>query len=696
MIEARVFENRMLNSFYDAVQSADAEHKRVINEYVKDNPRVGTYKTGKPKYKYDTVKTPAGFVRVSFVQNGNKVEMIISEPYAKQLLDIKTKPSFLEKALPTITLTHLLRFFATSGNPFFIITNTPVDFANILIVSDVYSKNKFIGGAELAADSIKTFLSKIGGTEAYKKVYQEYMEHGGAMDYLATDGLRAIQSINPKSKFVDNTVYALKKFGNFMSYLGESSEISFRVAVYEKSKDNQLKEFKKINKRDPNQQEMDDIMFAAAREARETIDFSQGGSLVKAGDKVLPYLNAATQGFRKAVDYAESNPLGFASSMVQGALMSGSIAALSMFLLLRSLGEDEDEEKVLDILNSVSDYEKANYHIIFTGNKDENGEYQYVRVKKLPTISLVATVAENLATKAILKSRGIDYDVDESILLKNVEGAAPIVPTPKNLLSRNPLVSAVVTYQFNYDMFYKQEIFRGPKGKEIDPAAEGAFDNRVDQMYKDLAPFFGLSPKRTKAAMEKIITSETTNPMIGLLYSGYDVAFKDGTQVGDEIKTAADRTLNSSAKKLVRKTNSNLIRYKQEDLVEKEKIEVDTERYLAEQKMYSEIRKRYREDKGTFTNEEFVNLIKENFEPMDHKKYAKKYTAYIKNINSDPAILDIIFEDTPEIQAKMIFNKFGDSFEQEEIESIKKVYNAAGRKFSKKGLLIYNKEYKKK
>jgi hypothetical protein len=696
MIEARVFENRMLNSFYDAIHSADADQKKAINEYVKDNPQEGTYKTGRPKYKYDTVKTPVGFVRVPFMRNGNKVEMIVSEAYAKQLLDVKTTPGLLERTLPKLTGTSILRFFATSGNPLFIVGNTAVDFANILFLSDVYSKNKFVGGAKLAADSIKTFLSKVGGTDAYNKAYKEYMEHGGSMDYLSTDGLKAIQSINPKGRFLEAGTSALRGYGRLMSYLGETSEISFRLAVYEKSKDNQLKEFKKINKRDPNQQEMDDIMFAAAREARETIDFSQGGSLVKAGDKVLPYLNAATQGFRKAVDYAESNPLGFASSMVQGALMSGSIAALSMFLLLRSLGEDEDEEKVLDILNSVSDYEKANYHIIFTGNKDENGEYQYVRVKKLPTISLVATVAENLATKAILKSRGIDYDVDESILLKNVEGAAPIVPTPKNLLSRNPLVSAVVTYQFNYDMFYDQEVFKGPANKKIDPAAEGAFDNRVDQMYKDLAPLFGLSPKRTKAAMEKIITSETTNPMIGLLYSGYDVAFKDGTQVGDEIKTAADRTLNSSAKKLVRKTNSDLIRYKQEDLVEKEKIEVDTERYLAEQKMYSEIRKRYREDKGTFTNEEFVNLIKENFEPMDHKKYAKKYTAYIKNINSDPAILDIIFEDTPEIQAKMIFNKFGDSFEQEEIDAIKKVYNAAGRKFSKKGLLIYNKEYKKK
>jgi len=50
---------------------------------------------------------------------------------------------------------------------------------------------------------------------------------------------------------------------------------------------------------------------------------------------------------------------------------------------------------------------------------------------------------------------------------------------------------------------------------------------------------------------------------------------------------------------------------------------METDVYLKEQKVYSEIRKRYKDEKGTFTNEEFTNLIKENFEPRDYKKYAK-------------------------------------------------------------------------
>ena len=37
--------------------------------------------------------------------------------------------------------------------------------------------------------------------------------------------------------------------------------------------------------------------------------------------------------------------------------------------------EDDDKEankKIMEALNSLSEYEKANYHIIFTGNKDKD------------------------------------------------------------------------------------------------------------------------------------------------------------------------------------------------------------------------------------------------------------------------------------------------------------------------------------
>ena len=111
--------------------------------------------------------------------------------------------------------------------------------------------------------------------------------------------------------------------------------------------------------------------------------------------------------------------------------------------------------------------------------------------------------------------------------------------------------------------------------------------------------------------------------------------------------------------------------------------------------MYNQIRKRYVDEKGTMDADEFAEIIMKNFDRYDWKKYAKKYRAYIRNINVDKSILDIVFEDTPEVQAYMIYKKFGDSFEEDEIDMIRSVYSAARRKFSKKALYIYNTKYRK-
>lgn len=699
MIEAKVFENKMLNAFNEAIESAEGDVKSEIENYVLPNPVIGETKEGNPKRKYDK-KTPPGFTKVHFKKDGVDKYMVIDNAYANQLLDIKKNSNtsvvgdiFVKKPV------DVLRFFATSGNPLFIIGNTAVDFANILFLSDVYSNNKFKGGAELAFDFVKTFGSKVGGTKEYKKIYEEFMEYGGAMDYLSTDGLKAIEGMRGKGKVSNATSKAMKGWGNFMSYLGETSEVSFRVAVYSKVKNKLLKDFKKENDREPSKEEMEDIMFEASREARETIDFSQGGSMVKAADKVLPYLNAGTQGLRKGIDYAAKNPQGFASSMLQAMVMAGGASAVSMFMLLRSFDDDEDPKKILDVLNSISDYEKSNYHILFTGEKDKDGEYRYIRVKKLPTIGVASTIAEQLTIKAILKSRGIDYDVNDEALKKSASGISPIdvgqgIP---GLINRNPLAAASLTYIYNYDHFYGQDVFKGPRNKKILPSAEGLLDDRVDQIYKDLGQAFGFSPKRSKAAVEKIITSETTNPSIGLIYSGYDKmrGLIGETPTNNEIDNVMSRIIKNTERKLVRSTNKKLLDYKKEDEFKKIEAEIETGIYLKEQKAYNDIRKRYEND-NPFTNETFKEYILSNFPRKDAKKYVKKYLAYIKNMNGDKSILDIVFEDTPEVQAYRIYEKFGDSFDEDERKEILKVFKAARRKFSKKALYIYNQKYRKK
>jgi hypothetical protein len=608
------------------------------------------------------------------------------------LLDIKKDSKAFEK-VGKYTGANILRFFATGGNPLFIIGNTAVDFTNILFLSDVYSNNKFKGAFNLAKDAVKFFtqkaLSDLTGKGKFKETYREYMEYGGGMSYLSKDGLKALQNLTPAAKWKAKGLSWVKGYGNAMSYLGETSEIAFRMSVYEKSKENQIKQYKKDNGAEPKGEALDIIRETAVREARETIDFSQGGTVVKQVDKVFPYLNAATQGFRKGLDYATANPVKFASSMVQLMAFTGSLVSLSMYALLSAMDDDDDLE---EILNSVSDYEKSNYHIIFTGQKDEKGEWKYIRIKKLPTTSVFVNIAEHIVMDRILKNKGYDSMYNKEYLYKGIENIAPFVPSGKNLLTRNPLTSALVTYHTNYDLFYDKEVFRAPRGKDIHPTAEGLYDDRVDEIYKSIAPVLGLSPIRSKAFVEKILTSESTNPTIGLIYAGFDSYAKEDKTFTGELGNVITRLGESAGKKLTRSTNKNLISFNKLAEEKTQKMIIETDIWKSEQKVYKEIRKKV-EDGGYFEPAEFNQMLLENFEPRDFKKYYKKYTTYLKNVNLDRKILDVIYEDTPEVQALMLYNRFGTSLEADELQLLNQVGKSAGRRVSKKAYAIYFSEY---
>jgi hypothetical protein len=690
-VEGRAFENKMLNEFSDAIDGATQEQRDAISEFIIDNPIVKQTSTGSIQYKYNQNNVPVGYSIVSFFKNGVKKDLVVKEAYATQLLDIKSSNQGLN-LIGTLTGAKILRFFATGGNPLFIIGNTAVDFQNILFFSDVYSKFKLFGGAQLSYDFVRKFLKGVSTSNRKNKIYNEYVEHGGAMDFLSNDGLRALKSLSPKNKILNISQKVLIGYGNIMSFLGEKSELAFRLAVYDKVKGDEISKFKKENGRDPDAKELDDIMYEATRNARETMDFNQGGSWVKAADNMMPYLNASMQGFRRPLEYAKNNPLGFANSLVQASVMAGSIVALSLAALIRSFGDDDDEEKkkkILDVLDSLSDYEKATYHIIFTGKKNKDGEYEYYRIKKLPVLSVMSTITEQFTYKYLLSEAGIKYDVDQEVINRSIEASTPF--SPSDIKSRNPLTSALITYGWNEDTFTGEKIFREPRDKKIAATAEGMYDDKVDQIYKEIAPSLGLSPIRTKAAIEKIVTSENTNPTISIFYASANGFFnKDG--YGAEFSDAFSNVFDASARKLKRFTNKNNIRYKKEDNIENLEMIIETDIYNKEQKVYNIIKNTYKDGKE-LSNGELVDLIKTNFEKKDYKKYAKKYYTYIKNMNIDRSVLDILYEDTPEVQALRLYNRYGSELDSEEKKVLSGVMRKANMRLSKQAIYIYNKKY---
>jgi hypothetical protein len=695
-IEDRAATNEVLNLFYDALESATTEEKKAINENILENPIVGTKKTGAPKFKYDNVDVPPGFKTVSFFKKGVEHKMVMKDEYARQLIDVKPKDKVL-KQVRKWTAGNVLRFFATSGNPLFVFGNTAVDFQNILFLGDTYSSFKPVGAVELGYDFVKNAIKKMVSTKTYKSTLEEFMKYGGGMDFLSVDGIKAIKKMRAFDKPRTMLQKALVKWGNFWSYLGETSELAFRLAVYEKTKSNLIKEYKKENKKEPRGKDLEDILYESARESRETIDFSQGGDLIKSADNVLPYLNASVQGARKAIDYASKNPVGFASNMVQYAVMSAGIMASSLYMLSGLFKDDEDDEekakKVKDAWESISEYEKSSYHIVFTGDVNEDGEYKYVRIKKLPVIGTLSTIVEESIMNQYLESNNVEYKYDTKTLSMAIDKTSPIGVS--DITSRNPLVSGYLSYKFNKDMFTGEDIFKAPRGKKIDPTAEGVYDNKVEKIYKDLAPSLGLSPKRTQVMVEKIITNERTNPLVGIMYGGYNGVFSNETTVGEEMINTGKRVLNSLEKKTTRYTNKDLKMYRRQAEEEKKEMMIETDIYKKEQKIYNKI-KSMRESEQDITYGQIKDMVSEEFDRIDMEKYTKKYTMYAKNVNIDREALDLLFEDTPEVQAFMLFNRYGDALDYEETKELRKAMNAVRRNISKKALYIYRQKYSKK
>ena len=714
------FENKLLNAINDAVENATESEKEMLSDIFIDNPVVGKRKDGSLIYKYDRSKVPDTHRKIVFFKDGSKRSLIVRKKYADQILDLNNVPDVLKK-IGKYTGATIIRFFATSGNPLFILGNVASDFSNILFLSDVYGKIKPVGAVHLAFDFVKNFL-RTNATSAAKgirktgigkriisekivskldEIRKDYIEHGGGMDYMTADGVRNLQSRISKYPILSVPQKMLVSYGKLLSYLGEKSEEAFRLSVYEKTKNDLIKKWQEENstKDMPTGQELEDIKYEAVREAREVIDFNQGGQYAKNVDAFLPYFNAGLQGTRRMREYAVKNPRSFASSMVQGAVMGGIVMAGSLSYLMSAACEDAEDEadcnkKMMDALNSLSEYEKSNYHIIFTGKKDEKGEYEYVRIKKLPGLSMVTTLAEQLFTKFFFGMRGVDYDISGKVLYNTVKSSIPFDPT--DVVGRSPLVSALVAYA-GWDLFKNELVFKKPRGwedREIKSTVEGINDDNVNNFFKFLAPKMYMSPARTQAMVEKLITSENTNPTISLLYAvANGLTFQEGLK--ESWDTATNEFLKNVSRKLIRTTNKKLLDYVEQDKIRDMEIEENSKEYVNTTDMYDEIKDIY--DKGgSLTNGQLLDMVIEKFGEAEAEAYFNKYNNYIRNRSLDKRLLNIVFERKPRLQALYLYERYGNSLEQEELNELNTIMSQTNSKISKEALYFYNENYSNK
>lgn len=567
---------------YETLKSKDAkeltrEDKRFIKyfeelqTYVKENPMVGITPSGKPKFKYEDLPSK-GWKRAYYYENGIRKEFFMRDDFYEQWHDMMNKfiDGNAKEAVSVVTGSAITKMMATGRNPGFALVNTPRDFGSVMLFSEEYSNFSPLAFVQLMKDSVKSIADIYKHNNSNKEtLLSKYLEYGGGMDFLNTEGetpmlgklsdriLRLFNKnngINNKTKTVAGSIFDAVTLKSLSQY----SETMFRVAVFDRSIQNQLKDLNVSKISDLDQQTQDDVYTQAVVSARKVMDFNQGGRTVKALETVIPYINAATQGSRVLADSVRERPYATTARLLQGATVTASLGYAVTMALISAFKDDDDdrtpEEIYLNMRDGLSPFQKRGYIHFTTGKKNNEGELKTWKIAIAQPLTPFFTMATNVFDDVIRmkmgrKQKGIGYAFDEAqeAFSANVDPFG--ITEPSKLGTKNPIIKALVTYESGFDFFRDQPLDKNIN--KVPLALEGRQNKRVEDFYKAWGLETGMSPVRTKAAIEAMITSPDTNPFIAMTYGsvdaivGYDSGFNEKKGFLKTVANSFERRLNS-------------------------------------------------------------------------------------------------------------------------------------------------------
>lgn len=546
----------------------------------------------------------------------------------------------IKKWLSSTTGSNLLKKMATGLNPLFVVTNAPRDYFQVLAFTDTYSKTRLAGFVPFRmVYLLKDFVKAWKSIHTKDKNFEQAVEDGLMLDFLFQEG-RDEQPIKTVAKQAVDAVASgkpkdigqkkvLEKIFEKALYFNEVSEVGFRMAI----RDRVMKEeMRKLDKRYPDvgslspeekakyDAEVADIRALATSKAREYMDFSTGGSITKALDPALPYLNAAAVGAFASTKYMKENPGKFALDLIQiaggsvGVIAGSSVAAIAMF----RPDDDEDElnklankkfsknyedltdaqkkeikPSALDIYidqkRKIPSYVSDRYFVIFTGKIDKNGGYQYIKVAKNQGLAPFLSLTEDLTMNALREYQGESKVYSNTDIFLNANrnlwnnynafgfnpvdvftGDEPLkemYKIPAEIVARNPFIGGSIEIATNYDFFRGKPINYGATKGSL-PKYRGYKDDSLEGFYIDIARSTGLGAgKDIKYAVEKILTSPSTNPGMAIVYGiGENLSITSNTFDKTE-KRGMSRITDQVGKRFLGYTNPNY----EPNMIEREK-----------------------------------------------------------------------------------------------------------------------------
>lgn len=689
-----------------AAKSKEERFYRYFKELDKkiiDNPIIGTNANGKPVYQLD--KTPQGYKKAYYFENGVRNEFFMEEELHQMWHDTnKGIDADLKNKIGALSGSHLIKAFATGYNPAFVIVNTPRDFLHAINFSNEYSTFIPLAVAQLSKDTAVALREIYRHNRGNDTLLTKYIEYGGGMDFLNTQGMlkdnswqdRVVNNIvEPKQKELIQTILKYVSLKNISNY----SEVGFRVAVFKRAIDNEIKE---IQKKNPNvksisdlpQNEQDYVYDNAVRQARDLMDFNQGGIWAKNAEAIIPYFNAGVQGTRVVMQQFKRKPYETTMKVLQTSVMGVSaIIGIGMVAMSKIRDDEDDDEsttlKYLDFLETLSPYQKANFFNIPTGYDKEKKTYTMLSIAKSQGLTPMFTLTEDLIENTMRASEN-KKQKDWTTIYKNVgfafnnnvdptgfsgiftsgEGVRDIPEAGGKIIAKNPAIKSMLTYLTGYDFFFEQPL-QGTTNNTVHKF-EGANSSKVEEFYKQLGLKSGLSPVRTKAMVESFVTSPTTNPFVGMMYGGLDVLTTDKTLKDGVLGYAGfDEKGKYKLNKIpvINRALRETTEYSRQLNIAKEVKTTDAFQEALEKEelmknLSDKIAKRYEtiqdaaKDRKRIVNDILDFTKDQNMQ----EKMAKRIESKLSNKNVDGRVWDVAYSTGTSNQAKaiLIYSYFGD------------------------------------
>lgn len=455
--QARIANNRAAQSLYELAKETT------------DNPIVKIWDKKTPKGR--PAKPPKGWERIDVYRDGKKEHLILPNELADAwILHRREISSRAANIARLASGSFLLRPMATGINLGFAFANFIRDAAHIWLVTD-----RMVGGKwesfysphlpKYALQMARDILTVAPDVFLRKGRYKDYIKSGGGMTFMVHQGAPLAKRFKGRLGVLSDVRVGLDRVWDVLSYMGETSELITRTAIFDRARRMGLE------------------ANEAAWIARSYLDFGQGGSLAKAVDTAVPYLNATIQGTRGVFRAAIRNQRAFGIKV-------GWIAATTVALYLANRNNNPEA------LDSIPQKVKDRYWVITTPWKflDDDGieKYFYFKIPKDQGQQFFASASEAI-TKMML---------GEDVNLKDVVSTLTELSPVDTRSWLTPTGSALVAYLGNLDTWPWDRIWKGDPN--VEPRAEKEVG--MHPMWEDVGNLFNVSPVRTREALSKVFT----------------------------------------------------------------------------------------------------------------------------------------------------------------------------------------------